>query len=86
MGIGVAARMIQRFDARLATDACGNKDVIMREAHDGLFIRHEDYLLEAKRMKELLKAASHTLRSYQYGNSATELAKGMADKIDEELK
>jgi histidinol-phosphate/aromatic aminotransferase/cobyric acid decarboxylase-like protein len=29
-----------------------------------------------------LKAASHALRSYQYGNSATDLAQEMADSID----
>ena len=29
-----------------------------------------------------LKAASHALRSYQYGNSASDLAEEMADKID----
>ena len=33
--------------------------------------------------KRLLLAASHALRSYQYGNSATELAESMADKIDQ---
>ena len=29
-----------------------------------------------------LKAASHSLRSYQYGNSAPDLAEEMADTID----
>ncbi len=33
---------IPRFDARLVSDVCGNKDVVMREAHDGLFVRYED--------------------------------------------
>lgn len=33
----------------------------------------------------LLTAASHALRSYQYGNSATDLAKEMADRIDKEI-
>ncbi len=30
----------------------------------------------------LLEAASHALRSFQYGNAATELAKDMANSID----
>ncbi|RWO29623.1 MAG: hypothetical protein EOS10_22540 [Mesorhizobium sp.] len=33
-----------------------------------------------------LKAASHALRSYQYGNSATDLAQSTADFCDEVLK
>jgi len=37
-------RQIPRFDAVLATDVCGNKDVVMRERVDGLFVRHEDHL------------------------------------------
>lgn len=34
-------------------------------------------------MRLLLNAASHCLRSYQYGNASTELAEGMADRIDQ---
>lgn len=34
---------------------------------------------------ELLRAASHALRSYQYGNSATDLAASIADRIDAAL-
>lgn len=37
------------------------------------------------RFIKLLYAASHSLRSYQYGNSAVDLAKGIADSIDKEL-
>jgi hypothetical protein len=37
------------------------------------------------RFIKLLDAASHSLRSYQYGNSAVDLAKGIADSIDKEL-
>jgi hypothetical protein len=37
------------------------------------------------RFIKLLNAASHSLRSYQYGNSAVDLAKGIADSIDKEL-
>jgi len=33
----------------------------------------------------LLIGASHALRSYQYGNASTELAKGQADAIDTAL-
>jgi len=40
-------------------------------------------LIEARR---LLAAASHALRSYQYGNSATELAAEIADAIDNFLE
>lgn len=37
------------------------------------------------RMREGLKAAGHTLRSYQHGNSAPDLAKEVADRIDDLL-
>jgi hypothetical protein len=40
-------------------------------------------LIEARR---LLAAASRALRSYQYGNSATELAAEIADAIDNFLE
>jgi hypothetical protein len=36
-------------------------------------------------LQKLLKAASHALRSYQYGNSATELAEEMANTVDAAL-
>jgi hypothetical protein len=36
----------------------------------------------APEMLRLLTAASHALRSYQYGNSATDPAKDVADLID----
>ncbi len=39
-----------------------------------------------KEADKLLLAAYHALRSYQYGNSATELAEGIADKIQEFLE
>jgi hypothetical protein len=35
-----------------------------------------------KTSSQLLLAASHALRSYQYGNGATELAKEVADEVD----
>lgn len=34
---------------------------------------------------ELLIAANHALRSYQYGNASPDLAEEVADKIDEYL-
>jgi hypothetical protein len=34
----------------------------------------------------VLTAASHALRSYQYGNSATDLAKEIADKCDDLIR
>lgn len=36
--------------------------------------------------RKLLEAASHGLRSYQYGNSSPDLAEEMANKIDQELR
>jgi hypothetical protein len=38
------------------------------------------------KLKELLVAASHGLRSYQFGNAAPDLAEEMADAIDAKLK
>jgi len=36
-------------------------------------------------LETLLNAASHALRSYQYGNGSGELAESIADKIDAAL-
>ena len=38
-----------------------------------------------QKLINLLAAASHALRSYQYGNVATDLAKELADSIDKEI-
>lgn len=38
------------------------------------------------RLVEALKASAHALRSYQYGNSATELAEEMADTCEKLLR
>jgi len=35
---------IERFDPTLATDVCGNKDVLMKHRQDGLFVRYDDVL------------------------------------------
>ena len=40
---------------------------------------------EIAELKNLLQAASHALRSYQYGNASPDLAKACADKIDQTL-
>lgn len=40
---------------------------------------------EDSKLREALEAASHALRSYQYGNASTELAKAIADKCDAAL-
>ncbi|MGH8026168.1 MAG: hypothetical protein ACREO0_05500 [Pseudoxanthomonas sp.] len=39
-------------------------------------------LATVEQMAKALQAASHVLRSYQYGNSATELAGSTADNVD----
>jgi len=41
---------------------------------------------EVERLKGLLQAASHALRSYQYGNASIGLAQSMADRIDQQLQ
>jgi hypothetical protein len=43
-------------------------------------------LSERDEARRLLEAASHSLRSYQYGNAATEPAQDMADSIDQFLE
>ena len=44
-------------------------------------------ILESHReLVRILGAASHALRSYQYGNVATDLAESIADTIDAALK
>jgi hypothetical protein len=53
-----------------------SKHVTVTAADLGIVDRE---LMEARR---LLVAASHTLRSYQYGNAATDLAGNIADSID----
>lgn len=40
----------------------------------------------APEMAKLLEASRHLLKSYEYGNSATEPAKDMADRIEQVLK
>ena len=53
---------------------------------DYMYRSLEQQLREAQetiaQLTETLRAASHALRSYQYGNSSEELAEEMADKID----
>jgi hypothetical protein len=41
-----------------------------------------DLLDERDQAVRLLVTSSHALRSYQYGNSAPDLAEGIADQID----
>ena len=38
------------------------------------------------KLVEVLKASMHAIRSYQYGNSATELAEEMADAYEKLLR
>jgi hypothetical protein len=62
----------KRYDARLVADVCGNKDVVMREAHDGLFVQHDDYAAleaaltaaeqRAKELEEALQGAKWELK------------------------
>jgi hypothetical protein len=50
-------------------------------------LRLDKKLMEATpEILTLLTAASHALRSYQYGNSATDLAKEIADKCDDLIR
>lgn len=42
----------------------------------------EQPTLDLEECRRLLEAASHALKSYAYGNAATDLAKDMADSID----
>jgi hypothetical protein len=62
----------KRYDARLVADVCGNKDVVMREAHDGLFVQHDDYaaleadLTAAEQRAKELQADNARLREINY--------------------
>jgi len=60
---------------------------ITKQGHEQLRARSEISLPSTGGVKEssLLKSASHALRSYQYGNASPDLAKMIADKIDEQL-
>lgn len=55
---------------------------VSREFHDETIAQLQATICD---MARLLQAASHALRSYQYGNSATELAEEMANTIDAAL-
>ena len=52
---------------------------------DDSYRQKEDAIKENEKLINLLAAASHALRSYQYGNVATDLAKELADSIDKEI-
>lgn len=41
--------------------------------------------LDPARARELLRAAYHALRSYEYGNSSPDLARDIADRLRAEL-
>jgi len=43
-------------------------------------------VFDVEEAKRLLEAASHALRSYQYGNAATELAEEMVEAIERFLE
>ncbi len=60
-----------------------------RPALDGLKHRTEKIERACQANGDLLKvleAARHCIKSYQHGNAATDLAKEMAEKIEEVLK
>lgn len=42
----------------------------------------EELVVERDELQKLLRAASHCLRSYQYGNVSPDAAKAVADKIE----
>lgn len=50
---------------------------------EGLAKVNAHLLAEAPELLKVAKAASHALRSYEYGNASSELAKEVADAIDE---
>ena len=78
-----------RYDMILGTK-CGEGWQELEPADEGEWVRYEDaaadHAQEVQKLVALLRSASHGLRSYQYGNSATELAEEMADAIDLALK
>ena len=49
---------------------------------DWLNFRIDELEEREKLLRSILVAASHGLRSYQYGNASTDLAEEMADHID----
>jgi predicted component of type VI protein secretion system len=53
------------------------------EDHATPFLR--ELILEAEESRKLLKAAMHALKSYQYGNSAPDLAASIAGDIEKLL-
>jgi hypothetical protein len=69
------------------SEPCPNDGTIMvhvtyREVVASFEKRLMEELERRYQFVKLLRAASHALRSYQFGNSATELAEEFADAID----
>lgn len=58
---------------------------LLREQHALALTVHNKMADEIERLRKALTAASHALRSYQYGNGATDLAQDVADKCDAAL-
>lgn len=61
----------------------GNKCGVFRKSHTGIHAsEHAALVAERERLVEVLRAAMHALRSYQYGNSSLDLAEEIADSIE----
>lgn len=59
-----------------------NREAVLQAKIRTLETQLKDLKEEMTRGRLLLTAAGHALRSYQFGNSATDLAKDLADKIE----
>lgn len=59
-----------------------NREAVLQAQIRTLETQLKDRKEEMTRGRLLLTAAGHALRSYQFGNSATDLAKDLADKIE----
>jgi hypothetical protein len=54
----------------------------LEAAEDGRYVQADNALTVIGELQLILRAAMHGLRSYEYGNDSTDLAKEMADKIE----
>lgn len=86
-----ASGQIGTTESNRESEPCPNDGTAMvhvtyKEALEGYADRLKEEFERRDTWRKLLEAASHGLRSYQYGNTATDLAKEMADSIDAALR